>query len=105
MAVSPETREFVIEADKILIDLVQKEFNALTQHINKNFEYVSKRFDDIDRRLHSLELKTDQASKDTHEHLEILRKDTAILPDVFAVLEQDGIDMGDLEARVSKLES
>ena len=80
-------KEFVVGAFRVLS-------NDLTAKINNNFSHVARRFDDMDKRLCAIE-----------SRLNMVAKDTAILPDIFSILEDDGLDIVKLDKRIAKLES
>lgn len=84
-SIDAETKEFVIKA----IQLLNKD---LISQINKSFEHVSKRFDDMEKRLESIE-----------SSLKFVSKDTQIIPKIFNVLEEDGLNIAELTTRVDKL--
>ena len=107
MDVDTKTLELIVDAVREVHDQSNKKFDALIQHINKNIDYTAKRFDDIDKRLSVLELKMTQSSHDTHEQLRTMSKDTGLLPDMFTMLEQDGVDIAKLKQNnrgIAKLE-
>lgn len=81
-----EDKKFVINAFRVLN-------NDLIKQLNKNFTHVSKRFDDMDARLCAIE-----------NRLNMVAKDTDIIPSIFSMLEEDGVDIAKLENRISKLE-
>ena len=81
-----EDKKFVISAFRVLNQ-------DLVDQLNKSFTNVSRRFDDIDKRLCAIE-----------GRLNMVVKDTDIIPDIFNMLTEDGSDIAKLEQRISKLE-
>lgn len=73
-----------------LVDQLNKE---VIVKLNAKFDYVFKRFDDANRRLGTIE-----------SRLNIVAKDTDIIPDIFGMLEKDGLDIVKLEEMMTKLE-
>lgn len=80
-------KKFVLDAIHTahagLVDQLNKE---VIVKLNAKFDYVFKRFDDVNRRLGTIE-----------SRLNIVDKDTDIIPDIFGMLEKDGLDIVKLE--------
>lgn len=87
-------KEFVVNAIRVSnASLIDQLNNKLIKQLNGRFDHVSKRIEDVENRLAKIEGK-----------LHIVSKDTSIIPDIFSMLEEDGMDIAKLEKRITKLE-
>lgn len=97
-----ELKDYVDEAVLVFRTDVLKQINeklipALNEQskqISKSFDSLAKRLDDIEKRLERIEGKLTNVDKNIE-----------LFPKVFDTLEEDGQNIGDLQERVSKLDS
>ena len=95
MTLDKATKDFVVNTSLTSSQRIIKLINDhLVVQLNKHAEHSARRFDDIDKRLEQIEAR-----------LEIMNKDTKIIPDIFTILEVDGRDIAELATRVDKLDS
>ena len=73
---------------------------------NTRFDSIAKRLDDLEKRINDLEKKIDGNTKtlsDIQNKVVDVKKDTALIPPIFELLELDGEDIAKLNTRIDKL--
>ena len=81
---------------------------SLVTHLNKVNNHNCRRLDDIERRLDSIERRMGDFTKsiDTIEgNMTHVKRNTELLPDIFAILHEDGDAIAKLTSRLEKLEN
>ena len=88
-----------------------EQFNSfvetLVENLNGAHTYIYQRLDGIETRLASLDERVkrlEQAMSDVQTNVTSVKRDTTLLPPIFEMLEQDGVEIATLRTKVEKME-
>ena len=81
---------------------------ALVKNLNSSHDYMYKRFDRIEARLAGIDGKIERlekASSSVEANVAAVKRDTSLLPPIFEMLEQDGVEIATLRTKVDKMQN
>lgn len=81
---------------------------ALVENLNKSHGYMYERFDRIESRLAEIDEKIkrlEKTSSSVQANVASVKRDTSLLPPIFEMLEQDGVEIATLRTKVEKMQN